>query len=75
MTYKSLIVPNAFFADLLVENTVVVELKTVPELDADNEAQLLSYLRASHCQLGILLNFHAPLLKDGFRRRALSAPS
>lgn len=75
LRYKSLVVPNALFPDLLVNNAVVVELKTVPELDDDHEAQLLTYLEASGCQLGILLNFRASLIKEGFRRRALSPPT
>lgn len=72
LTYKTLVVASAFLVDLLVDNKVVVELKAAPEITDEHEAQLYSYLRASHCQLGILLNFHAPLMKDGFRRRALT---
>lgn len=72
LSYKTLIVPRAFRVDLFVERCIIVELKTVPKLLDEHEAQLLTYMNASGCQLGIVLNFQAPLLKDGFIRKALS---
>ena len=71
LEYKGLILPTAFRADLVVENKVVVELKCVPKLLGEHEAQLLTYLRASGCRLGMLFNFHAAKISDDFRRRAL----
>ena len=71
LSYKELVIEAAYFPDLIVEDRVVVELKTADALIAEHEAQLLTYLRLSGCRLGILLNFHAPLMREGFLRRAL----
>ena len=57
--------------DLLVEECLVVEVKSVERPDPVFEAQLLSYLRLSGCRIGLLLNFNSRLLKDGIRRMVL----
>lgn len=54
--------------DLLVEDQVVVEIKSVQELDPVHEAQLLSYLKLRGGGRGLLINFNVKLLKDGIRR-------
>lgn len=54
--------------DLLVENAVVVELKAVDKMIPLYDAQLLSQLRLSGRQLGLLINFHVEHLKDGIKR-------
>jgi GxxExxY protein len=54
--------------DLLVENLVVVEIKCVEGIHPVHEAQLLSYLRLSHKNVGLLINFHVAQLKDGIKR-------
>lgn len=54
--------------DLLVDNTVVVELKTVKKLEPIHDAQLLTYLRLSDYRLGLLINFNVPVLKYGIKR-------
>ena len=54
--------------DLLVKNTVVVELKTVEALAPVHKAQLISYLKATGKQVGLLINFNVSLLKDGIKR-------
>ena len=54
--------------DLLVADTVVVEVKAVTKLIPLHNAQLLSYLRLSGHRVGLLINFHIPRLKDGIRR-------
>ena len=54
--------------DLLIDNRLIVELKAVDALAPIHTAQLISYLKATGCHLGLLLNFHAPVLKDGIRR-------
>jgi len=59
---------NEVRLDLVVENELVVELKAVELLNRLHGAQLLSYLRASHLQLGLLMNFNVPTLKEGIRR-------
>lgn len=55
--------------DLLVEESVVVELKAVEKLLPIHEAQLLSYLKLSDNRVGLLINFHVEHLKDGIKRR------
>jgi GxxExxY protein len=54
--------------DLVVENTVVVELKSVERLDAVFAAQTLSYMKLGGYRLGLLINFNTELLKNGIRR-------
>ena len=54
--------------DLLVENKVVIELKSVAALSDVHLAQTLTYLRLGHFKLGLLMNFNVVLLKDGMRR-------
>jgi GxxExxY protein len=54
--------------DLLVENLVIVEIKCVEAIHPVHEAQLLSYLRLSGKNVGLLINFHVARLKDGIRR-------
>lgn len=66
--YSGHIVDLAYRIDLLVNNTVVVETKAVSKLLPVHEAQVLSYLRLANKPLGLLLNFHVPLMKDGITR-------
>ncbi len=54
--------------DLVVEDKIIVELKAVEKLQPIHDAQLLSYLRLSGISLGLLINFHNRLLKDGIKR-------
>ena len=54
--------------DMVVRDTVIVELKTVEALAPIHSAQLLSYLKATGCQLGLLINFNVPLLRQGIKR-------
>ncbi|MFD2532969.1 GxxExxY protein [Gracilimonas halophila] len=54
--------------DLLVNEKVVVELKTVDKLSKIHLAQTLTYLKLSKCRLGLLLNFNVLLMKDGIKR-------
>jgi GxxExxY protein len=57
--------------DLLVENCIVVELKAVDALLPVHTAQVISYLKATRCKLGLLINFNVPVLKRGIKRIAL----
>lgn len=61
--------------DLLVEDCIIVELKTVSELLPIHHSQLLTYLRLSEKKLGLLINFHVPLLKNGIKRLVHDLPS
>jgi len=54
--------------DLLVENEVVVEIKSVERFDPIFEAQLLTYLRVTGKRVGLLINFNSRLLRDGIKR-------
>ncbi len=66
--YNGVIIETAYKMDLLVENQVVVELKTVSKIMPVHEAQLLSYLRLSRRRVGLLINFHELHLRDGIKR-------
>lgn len=54
--------------DFLVNDSVIVELKAAEKLLPIHQAQLMSYLKATRCRLGLLINFHERLLRDGVRR-------
>jgi len=71
VVYKSLRLDCGYRLDLLVEDSVLVELKAVERLLPVHEAQLLTYLHLAHKPVGLLINFNVPLLKDGVRRRVL----
>ena len=58
-----------FIIDLLIEDEIILELKSVESILPIHEAQLVSYLKLSNKKLGLLINFNVPLLKDGIRRR------
>ena len=58
--------------DLLIENCLIVELKAVDALQAVHHAQVISYLKATKCQLGLFINFNVPVLRQGIRRIILS---
>lgn len=66
--YKEKTFDNGFRADLVVENRVVVELKSVEALLDIHEVQVLNYLKLSELQVGLLINFNVPLLKKGIKR-------
>ena len=67
------ITEDGFRIDLLVEDAVIVELKSVEEVRPIYQKQLLSYLRLARKPLGLLINFNVPLLKDGITRIVNSA--
>jgi len=68
LVYKGTKLECGFRLDLLVEGQVVVELKSVDGLGPIHEAIILTYLRLSGHQVGLLINFNVPVLKDGVRR-------
>ena len=70
VSYKGRIVGD-YRLDLLVENSVIVEIKSVERHDAIFEAQLLTYLKITGHKCGLLLNFNARLLKEGIKRFVL----
>ena len=68
--YKGEALGLGFRADLIVGGNVLVELKSVEVMLPVHRKQVLTYLRAKDVKLGLLINFGAPLLKDGFERIA-----
>ncbi|MGZ5211872.1 MAG: GxxExxY protein [Kaistella sp.] len=68
--YEKLIISKAFRLDLLIEGKVIVEIKAVPEINSYHSYQILNYLRITGCKLGMILNFHSVLFKDGVKRVA-----
>lgn len=68
LKYKELVIPAAYRIDLLVENTVVVEVKAVQKLVAVHHSQMVTYLKVSGKRVGLLINFHVPSLREGLKR-------
>jgi GxxExxY protein len=68
LRYDDLVLDVAYRLDIVVENAVVVELKSVQQLQPIHTAQLLSYLRAGDYRLGFLLNFNTVHMRDGIKR-------
>lgn len=66
--YKDVMLDCGYRLDLVVDDQVIVEIKSVNGIAAIHEAQLLSYLRLSECKIGLLINFNMKILKDGIRR-------
>ena len=69
LVYRGLKLDCGYKLDLLVEDTVIIELKTVATILAVHEAQLVTYLKLTGKPLGLLLNFNVPLMKDGIVRK------
>ena len=66
--YKDVMLDCGYRVDLIVEDQVIVEIKSVNSLASIHEAQLLSYLKLSDCKVGLLINFNVRILKEGIRR-------
>ena len=69
--YKDLNIEYGYRLDLLVEDQVIVEIKSIDELHPVHEAQILTYLKFAEKKIGLLINFNVKLLKDGLRRYIL----
>ena len=68
VVYREVKLDCRYRLDLLVEDSVIVEIKAIDSLAAIHQAQLLSYLKLSGCKVGLLINFNVKVLKDGIRR-------
>lgn len=68
ITYRGIQLDCGYRIDLLVEEKVIVEIKAVERMEPIHEAQLLSYLKLSGCEVGLLINFNVKILKNGIRR-------
>jgi GxxExxY protein len=66
--YKGMVLESALKLDLLVNDTVVVEVKSIDAAAAVHKAQVLTYLKLAAFPVGLLINFNVPVLKDGMKR-------
>jgi GxxExxY protein len=69
--YKGIEIDCGYRLDLLIEEKLIVEIKSVEKLIPIHEAQILTYMKLSKIGLGLLMNFNVPLLKDGIKRFVL----
>ena len=68
LMYDELLVLGAYKMDLVVEDSVVIEIKAIAKLQPVHQSQLLTYLRLGMKPIGLLLNFHSLRLADGLKR-------
>lgn len=66
--YKDIKLECGYRIDILVENTVIVELKSIEALAPIHEAQILTYMKFANKSIGLLINFNVTLLKNGIKR-------
>ena len=66
--YKTIDLEAGYRVDLLVEKQVIVEIKAIDQVAPIHKAQLLTYLRLSNLQVGLLINFNVEVLKKGINR-------
>jgi GxxExxY protein len=69
--YKNILLDGQFRLDFLVENKIVLELKSVEVMNPVYQAQILTYMKISKAKLGLLINFNVPLIKNGIKRFVL----
>jgi GxxExxY protein len=68
LNYDDLIIDCAYRVDLLVEDANIIEIKSVEKFEDVHLAQLITYLRLTECEVGLIINFNVKLLKNGLRR-------
>ena len=68
LNYKGIVLDCGYRLDLLVEDKVIVELKSIEGFEPIHEAQMLTYLKLRNAWLGLIINFNVIMLKDGVRR-------
>jgi GxxExxY protein len=71
VSYKGTLIEDAYRLDILVEDSVILELKTVETLLPIHQSQLLTYLKLTGYSTGLLINFMVPVLKNGIKRVSL----
>lgn len=69
--YKGIKLDCGYRLDIVVAQTVVIEIKAISNIEPIHEAQLLTYLKLGGWKVGLLINFNVPILKQGIRRRIL----
>ena len=73
--YKDVKLSCGYRLDLMVEDDVIVEIKSVDKLLPIHQAHILSYLKLSNCKVGLLINFNVTVLKNGIKRVVNNFPS
>jgi len=68
LVYKEVKLEAGYRIDLIVENSIIIEIKAVDSLSDIHLAQILTYMKLSDCKLGLLINFNVRHLKDGIKR-------
>jgi len=68
IVYQGVKLECGYRLDLMIENKVIVEIKSVEKLLPIHQAQLMSYLKLSDCKVGLLINFNVKVLKNGIKR-------
>lgn len=68
ISYKEIFIDAGYRIDMIVEDAVIVENKTVERLLPIHEAQLLTYLKMKNCKIGFLFNWNVPRMKEGIKR-------
>ena len=68
VVYRGIKLDCGYRADIIVSSRIIVEIKAIASIAPIHEAVMLTYLRLSGCPIGLLLNFHSALLKDGVHR-------
>jgi GxxExxY protein len=68
LIYNEIKLEAGYRVDLLVENSIIIEIKSVDTMNNIHLAQILTYLKLSGCKLGLLVNFNTVHLKDGIKR-------
>ena len=71
IVFKEVKIDCGYRLDLLVSNSVIVEIKAVEVLMPVHEAQILTYLKVGGCKVGLLITFNVPVLRDGIKRIVL----
>ncbi len=72
--YGPVTIEAGYRLDMLIDDRVIIENKTVDALLPIHQAQLLTYLKMKNIELGYLLNWHVPLMKQGIKRMVLTSP-
>lgn len=71
LEYKGIKVDAGYRIDLIVDKKVIIELKAIESILPVHEAQLLTYMKLTRIRVGMLINFHVPVLKNGIKRMVL----
>jgi GxxExxY protein len=74
LSYKGVNLDCGYRADVIVDDRILVEIKSIDQLAPIHDAQLLSYLKLTGLKIGLLINFNVRILKQGIRRKVLGPP-